>query len=92
MAGVLNKTARQFNLKVMNEGHRTVVRLAPGFNVVKDEHWKEFVDGKKVDPYVKGLKDAGHIDYGSKIDDMELEKDPDTASKSKKEPVKGKTK
>ena len=88
MAGVLNRTARQYNLKVMTtEGHRALVRLAPGFNVVPDEHWKCFVDGKTVDPYVAGLKKAGHIDFGSRIDDMELDHEPDTKVKSKVEPV-----
>lgn len=88
MSGILNKTARQFNLKTITDGRRTVVRLAPGFNVVEDEHWKNFVNGKNIDPYVKSLKDKGDIDYGTKIDDMELEKEPDTKSKSKSEKIK----
>ena len=87
MAGILNRTARQFNLKAISNGHRAVVRVAPGFNVVPDEHWKVFVDGKKVDPYVADLKKQGLIDFGSKIDDMELDQEPDTKVKSKIEPI-----
>lgn len=90
MAGVMNTTARQFNLKCIGKnGNRVTVRVAPGFNVVDDVHWEEFVskDGKKVDPYVAQLKKDGFIDFGAKVDDMELEQDPDTKSKSKSTPV-----
>ncbi len=90
MAGVINNTARQFNLKCIGKnGNRVTVRVAPGFNVVEDAHWEEFVskDGKKVDPYVAELKKNGSIEFGAKIDDMELEQDPDTKSKSKSVPT-----
>lgn len=87
MAGIINETARQFNLKTIKDGKRTVVRLAPGFNVVDDEHWKAFVDGRKTDPYVASLKKQGLIKYGKEQDDLELEMDPDTKSKSKSEPI-----
>ena len=89
MAGILNKTARQFNLKCMTAGKRRVtIRVAPGFNSVDDDHWKAFThqgkDGaKKLDPYVKELKEKSHIDFGAKVDDMELDREPDTKSKSK---------
>lgn len=89
MAGILNKTARQFNLKCVDvEKRRVTIRVAPGFNSVNDDHWKAFThqgkDGaKKLDPYVKELKARGHIDFGTKVDDMELDRDPDTKSKSK---------
>ena len=87
MSCVQNNTERQFNLKAIGEnGNKVTVRLAPGFNVVDDEHWAAFMK-PKVDPYVKSLKDAKKIDFGSKIDDMELEKDPDTKSKSKSTPA-----
>ena len=87
MAGVTNNTARQYNLKTINEnGNRVTVRIAPGFNVVDDEHWKAFVNGKKVNAYVAKLKAEGSIDFGSKINDMELEQAPDTKSKSKSVP------
>lgn len=83
MAGIMNKTAKQFNLKCIGKnGNRVTVRVAPGFNVVEDEHWEEFKDDK----YVAQLKKAGHIDFGAKIDDMELEKAPDTKAKSKSTP------
>ena len=91
MAGVLNKTGRQFNLKCLSpEGGRVTVRLAPGFNVVNDTHWGYFVPKKgKVDKYVEYLSKKGFISYGSKEDDLELEQDPDTASKSKVTPATG---
>ena len=38
MAGILNNTARQFNLKCIGaNGNRVTVRVAPGFNVVEVE-------------------------------------------------------
>lgn len=88
MAGIMNNTARQFNLKCISGGSRVVIRIAPGFNVVNDEHWEAFVPKKgKADPYVLELKKAGSISYGKEIDDLELERDPDTISKSKAEPL-----
>ena len=87
MAGIMNHTARQFNLKCVANGSRVVVRLAPGFNVVDDDHWKAFARSGKVDPYVAGLKKNGDIEFGKAIDDMELERAPDTVAKSKSEPM-----
>lgn len=90
MAGITNTTARQFNLKTINSnGSRITVRVAPGFNVVDDSHWESFVskDGKKVDPYVAELAKKGHLKYGKKEDDKELEQEPDTKSKSKSVPA-----
>lgn len=83
MAGIMNNTARQYNLKcIAKSGYRVVVRVAPGFNVVDDEHWVHL----KNDPYVKSLKKEGSIDFGTKQDDLVLEKDPDTKAKSKMTP------
>lgn len=90
MAGILNNTARQFNLKCIGKnGNRVTVRIAPGFNVVEDAHWEEFVskDGKTVVPYVADLKATGLIDFGDKADDLELEQAPDTKAKSKSTPM-----
>lgn len=88
MAGILNTTARQFNLRtITKKGHRVVVRIAPGFNSVNDEHWSAFVHKGHVDPYVKECSEKGYLKYGVKMDDMELDVDPDTKSKSKSEPV-----
>lgn len=86
MAGITNHTARQYNLKCIGKnGNRVTVRVAPGFNVVEDTHWNEFVskDGKTVDPYVATLKKEGKLSFGKGEDDKELEQDPDTKSKSK---------
>ena len=83
MAGIMNKTARQFNVKAMDKrGHRVSVRIAPGFNVVNDDHWEPC----KTDAYVKTLKAKGFIDFGKGMDDMEMDADPDTKSKSKATP------
>ena len=89
MAGIMNNTARQFNLKCVHDGSRILVRIAPGFNVVEDEHWQAFVskNGKVIDPYVAKLKKDGHISFGKAQNDMELEMDPDTVAKSKSEPL-----
>jgi hypothetical protein len=89
MAGIMNRTARQFNLKtVTKSGSRVVVRVAPGFNIVEDAHWESFVPkGGKVDPYVASLKRKGELEFGPKIDDLELEMDADTKAKSKSEPM-----
>lgn len=84
MAGILNNTARQFNLKTCTkDGHRATVRVAPGFNVVNDDHWQHF----KGNEYVAELKEKGKIDFGDHIDDLELERDADTVSKSKVVPT-----
>lgn len=91
MAGVMNHTARQFNLKsVIKEGTskiRVSVRVAPGFNVIDDEHWKAFVNGKKVDPYVAELQKAKSLSFGSDVDDMEYELEPETKAKSDKKKI-----
>lgn len=87
MAGILNNTARQFNLKLITkDGQRAVVRVAPGFNVVPDEIWAHFIK-PKVDPYVAELKKAGQISFGKEVDDMEWDKEPDTKAKAKVESV-----
>ena len=83
MAGIMNNTARQYNLKCVGKNkHRVTVRIAPGFNVVNDEHWAHF----KGDAYVAELKDKGFISFGKRQDDMELDMAPDTISKSKSAP------
>ena len=89
MSAVNNTTAKQFNLKCVSNGSRVLVRIAPGFNIIENSHWEAFVskDGKKVDPYVAEIKKKGFIEFGPKIDDMELDKDADTKAKSKSEPL-----
>lgn len=90
MAGVINNTARQFNLRAFSEsGNKVTVRLAPGFNVVDDEHWNAFVSkaGVTTVAFLDELVKKGHIEFGKKVSDLELEKDPDTKSKSKSEPA-----
>lgn len=90
MAGIKNNTARQYNLKTIGKnGNRVTVRVAPGFNVVEDAHWEAFVskDGKYVDEYVADLKKKGMIEFGAKVDDLELEQDADTKAKSKSTPA-----
>ena len=90
MAGIINKTARQFNLKCIDKKKsRVTIRIAPGFNVVDDKYWSTFVskDGKTVDPYVAELKKKGLLEFGNDIDDMELEQAPDTKAKTKSTPA-----
>lgn len=71
MAGVNNKTARQFNLKAITNGKHVTVRLKPGFNTVNDSAW----DHMKGCEYVKSLKEQGLIDFGKAQDDKELDAD-----------------
>ena len=83
MAGVVNTTHRQFNLKILSKaGERVTVRIVPGFNVVDDKHWSEFVskEGKPLDAYVSQLKEQGKLTFGKTQDDQELESE---VSKSK---------
>tara|TARA_R110000796_G_scaffold252431_1_gene386746 strand:+ start:44 stop:340 length:297 start_codon:yes stop_codon:yes gene_type:complete len=89
MAGIINTTARQFNLKVMNKERRIVtIRIAPGFNVVDDDHWESFVPKNgQADPYVSELKKKGFLRFGDEENDMELDVDPDTQSKSTSKPI-----
>jgi len=91
MAGIFNRTARQYNLKgCSKKGHRVTIRVAPGFNVVDDEHWEAFVDKEKgeiLSPFVKELHEKGDLRFGEREDNMELEQDADTVSKSKSVPI-----
>ena len=83
MAGVTNTTQRQYNLKTIGKsGNRVTVRVVPGFNVVDDKHWEEFVgkDAKVVDAYVSELTEQGKLTFGKTQDDQELES---VVSKSK---------
>lgn len=67
MAGVMNNTARQYNVKVADKASKNrrvlVVRLKPGFNVVPDQDWKI----AKSDGYVKALKEEGKITDGNTV-------------------------
>ena len=71
-AGIINNTARVFNLTAKGtiKGQKFMIRipLVPGFNVVDKEKWQAFVNGNKVHPYVKKLKDAGDIKWGKELD------------------------
>ncbi len=90
MAGIMNRTARQFNLKGCSEkGHMVTIRVAPGFNVVNDQHWEAFVSekGKILSPFVQELVDKKYIRFGERENDMELEQEPDTVAKSKSVPT-----
>ena len=83
MAGVINNSQRQYNLKTIGKkGNRVTVRVVPGFNVVDDKHWEEFVskEGKTLDAYVSELKEQGKLTFGKTQDDQELESE---VSKSK---------
>jgi hypothetical protein len=88
MAGIINTTARQFNVKAVANGRRVCVRLSPGFNVVDDAIWSVFVPkGKtakdaKVDDYVARLQKEGKLRFGGEVDDLELEQKPDTKTKT----------
>lgn len=65
MAGVLNKTARQYNLKVSGGKGMPVVKifLKPGFNVVPDVHWSKALK----EPYVQALMEEDKIVAGKSV-------------------------
>ena len=76
MGGVINNSQRQYNLKTIGKNsNRVTVRIVPGFNVVDDKHWSEFVskEGKALDAYVSQLKEQGKLSFGKVQDDQELE-------------------
>lgn len=80
MAGIINNTARQFNVKaVAPNNRRATVRLAPGLNDVLDDHWEHCVNDK----FVIGLQEKGDIDFGEHIDNLVSKRGADTKSKSK---------
>ena len=84
MAGVMNRTARQFNVKCMVEKkQRVVVRIAPGFNKIDDDHWNLCKD----DPYVLLLKEKGDISFGPAEDKMAKIQPGDTVAKTKLENI-----
>ena len=94
MAGVMNKSARQYNLRgCRNEikngvkvQTRTTIRIAPGFNIVPDDVWEQFVPKKgkgKKNEYVENLEKEGMLSFGPDIDDLEMEQAGDTDCKTK---------
>ena len=86
MAVIRNNTARQFNVKNrLDDGSIATVRLAPGLNVVNDDHWAIVGDCK----FVADLVDKGSIKVDAETGGDE--KDADTKSKSKVVPAAGKT-
>ena len=88
MAGVMNNSARQYNLRALGrKGEKVLVRLAPGFNIVNDKHWDAFVREDHINEFVEELKNDGLIEFGDEMDEKQLEVDPDTKSKSKSEPA-----
>jgi len=90
MSGVINNTARQFNLKAIEpkSGKMVTVRVAPGANDIEDAHWNVIKTHCK---QAEVLKKDRHIEYGTKKAD-EAALTPDTKSKSKAStsPPKGK--
>jgi len=60
MAGVVNHSARPYNLQVCSGGQVATVRLKPGFNIVSDAIWKKF----EKDKYVLNLKKTSKIEWG----------------------------
>jgi len=63
MAGVLNTTERQYNLKCVYEGRRLVIRLIPGLNDVPESNWATMLK----DPYVKGLVGEGKVIFNDEV-------------------------
>lgn len=89
MAGVMNNTARQYNLKgTDSKKARITVRLKPGFNVVEDEHWA----GVSGLDFVEDLKADGKIDFGTKLDKKQADAGKSETAQVKKTPAPKKAK
>lgn len=87
MAGVMNNSARQYNLRALGrKGEKVLVRLAPGFNIVNDKHWDAFVREDHINEFVEELKNDGLIEFGDEMDEKQLEIDSDVKSKSTSTP------
>jgi len=79
MAGVMNNAAKPYNLKGVDaKGRIVVVRLLPGFNVVKDEHWAAV----KSIAFVKNLRADDKIDFGNSLDKKDGAAAPSKATPS----------
>lgn len=84
MAGVLNKSARQFNLNVYHAETKSKVkvRLAPGLNEVPDETWAKFKGNAFLNDRIK----RGEIEHGKAVDEMLAKQGAATVLKSKVTP------
>lgn len=87
MAGVFNKTQRQYNLKLLApNGSRITIRLVPGMNEVDDKVWQQFLE--PMNDQLARLKKQRFIDFGEKQDAKLVDADFDedvTKSKVKSE-------
>lgn len=83
MAGILNTTARQFNLKVCVDRRITTLRIAPGMNRVPDDMWGRFKGNHFVNEQIK----KGSLKIGKTVDEEVEKKGADTELKSSEKPL-----
>ena len=88
MAGVMNNSARAFNLKTKVGNERVHVRLNPGFNVIPDDYWQCFVKGKDVHPFVAHYAEKGDIVFGDLANRKVGQVKPETKTAVKRKPEK----
>lgn len=77
MTGIINKTARQLDLRGRDATGIVSVTLNPGFNIVDDETWKVLMDNK----HVSILVDEGAIVAGTKKTKADVDAEREAAER-----------
>lgn len=77
MTGVINKTARQLDMRGLDNGQPVHVVLNPGFNIVDDETWKVLLTNK----HNQVLVDEEAIIVGAKKRKEDVEAEQELAAR-----------
>lgn len=77
MTGVINKTARQLDMRALENGQPVHVVLNPGFNIVDDETWKVLLTNK----HNQVLVDEEAIIVGAKKRREDVEAEQEAAAR-----------
>ncbi len=77
MTGILNKTARQLDLRARDASGIVHVTLNPGFNVVDDETWKILLTNK----HNQILVDEGAVVAGTKKTKADVDAEREAAER-----------
>ena len=79
MTGIINKTARQLDLRGRDSSGIVHVTLNPGFNIVDDETWKVLMQNK----HVSILVDEGAIVAGTRKTKADVDAENELAEREK---------
>jgi len=79
MTGIINKTARQLDLRGRNAAGIVHVTLNPGFNIVDDETWKILLANK----HVAILEAEGAIVVGARKTKADVDAERELADREK---------